>query len=88
MTPRKGVLLPNVSFHHDLNLMGVLSDLEATMIKRFKCGAGIGVIGSWIEQVSYDSGPTAVRFNGFRGRAFGAGPIVTTQSRLERVCST
>src|SRR5262245_48078991 len=44
---------------------GVLSDFELTIIKRFKCGAGIGVIGGGIEQLSDDSGPTADRFHGF-----------------------
>jgi hypothetical protein len=56
---------------------GVLSDLEASVIKRFKCGGGIGVIGGWLEQLNDDSGPTAQRFHGFSGRAFGVGPIVT-----------
>src|SRR5438045_7517388 len=35
---------------------GILSDLEATVIKRFKCGAGIGVIGSWLAEVNDDTG--------------------------------
>jgi hypothetical protein len=61
---------------------GVLSDLEATVIKRFKCGVGIGVIGSWIEQVSDDSGATADQFHGFSGRAFGVGPIITYTRKL------
>ena len=61
---------------------GVLSDLEATIIKRFKGGAGIGVIGGWLEQLSDDSGPTADRFHGFSGRAFGVGPIVTYTTKL------
>jgi hypothetical protein len=61
---------------------GVLSDLELTVIKRFKCGAGVGVIGSWIEQLSDDSGPTADRFNGFSGRAFGVGPIITYTTKV------
>jgi hypothetical protein len=63
---------------------GVLSDLEATVIKRFKCGAGIGVIGSWIEQLSDDSGPTADRFHGFSGRAFGVGPIITYTTKFAK----
>jgi hypothetical protein len=61
---------------------GVLSDLEATAIKRFKCGAGIGVIGGWIEQLSDDTGPTADRFHGFSGRAFGVGPIITYTTKI------
>ena len=61
---------------------GVLSDLEATAIKRFKCGAGVGVIGSWIEQLNDDTGPTADRVHGFSGRAFGVGPIITYSTEL------
>lgn len=61
---------------------GVLSDLEATLIKRFKGGAGIGVIGSWIAEITDDSGPAADRLNGFRGHAFGAGPILTYTTKI------
>ena len=61
---------------------GVLSDLEVTAIKRFKCGAGVGVIGSWIEQLNDDTGPTADRVHGFSGRAFGVGPMVTYSTEV------
>jgi len=61
---------------------GVLSDLEATGIKRFKGGAGIGVIGGWLKQLNDDSGPVADRFHGFSGRAFGVGPIVTYDTKI------
>jgi len=61
---------------------GILSDLEATAIKRFKCDGGIGVIGSWIQQITDDSGTTADRLHGFSGRAFGVGPILTYSKEL------
>jgi hypothetical protein len=61
---------------------GVLSDLEETVIKRFKSDFGIGVIGSWIQQLSDDGGTTADRLNGFVGRAFGVGPIITYSTKL------
>ena len=61
---------------------GILSDLEAAAIKRFKCGAGIGVIGSWIQQLTDDGGTTADRLNGFAGRAFGVGPILTYSTEV------
>ena len=61
---------------------GILSDLEATVIKRWKSGFGFGAIGSWIEQLTDDSGPTADRLNGFSGRAFGVGPIVTYSTKV------
>jgi hypothetical protein len=56
---------------------GILSDLEVLAVKRFKCGAGLGLIGSWIEQLTDDEGTKAEFLNGFRGRAFGVGPILT-----------
>lgn len=56
---------------------GVMSDIEWLLIKRFKSGWGIGIIGSWIDQLEDDSGPTADKLNGFNGRSFGYGPIVT-----------
>jgi len=40
------------------------------------------VIGSWIEQLSDDSGLTADRFHGFSGRAFGVGPIITYTTKV------
>src|SRR5205823_2875364 len=43
---------------------GILSDLEATAIKRFKCGAGFGVIDSWIQQLTDGRGTTADWLNG------------------------
>ena len=61
---------------------GVLSDFEFTVIKRCKSGCGFGVIGSWIQQLTDDSGPTADRLNGFVGQAFGAGPIATYSTEI------
>ena len=61
---------------------GILSDLEATVIKRFKSDVGIGVIGSWIQQLTDDGGTTADRLNGFVGRALGAGPILTYSTKV------
>jgi hypothetical protein len=61
---------------------GILSDLEVLAIKRFKCGLGIGVVGSWIQQVTDDRGATADVLSGFSGRALGIGPIVTYSTKL------
>jgi hypothetical protein len=61
---------------------GILSDLEVLAIKRFKCGLGIGVVGSWIQQVTDDRGATANALNGFNGNALGIGPIVTYSMKL------
>ena len=60
---------------------GILSDLEALAIKRFKNGFGIGFVESWIQQVNDDEGAPVV-LNGFLGRAFGIGPIVTYSTKL------
>jgi hypothetical protein len=61
---------------------GILSDLEATVIKRCKNDFGFGVIGSWIQQLTDDGGPTADRLDGFVGHAFGIGPIVTYSTKV------
>jgi hypothetical protein len=61
---------------------GILSDLEVLAIKRFKNGFGIGFIESWIQQVTDDEGAGADALNGFVGRAFGIGPIVTYSTKL------
>jgi hypothetical protein len=56
---------------------GILSDFELMVIKRFKGPVGVGIVGSWVEQITDDSGKTADALDGFLGRAFGVGPIVT-----------
>jgi len=61
---------------------GIVSDLEVLAIKRFKNGFGIGFIESWIQQVTNDEGRVADALNGFVGRAFGIGPIVTYSTKL------
>lgn len=62
---------------------GILSDLEATAIKRFKGGAGVGIVGSWIQQITDDTGTAAASaLDGFRARAFGLGPIVTYTTEI------
>ncbi|GAA5121294.1 transporter [Luteolibacter yonseiensis] len=61
---------------------GIVSDLEATLIKRLPEGLGIGIIGSWIEQVTDDDGDTADALNGFSGHAFGIGPILTYSKKF------
>jgi hypothetical protein len=63
---------------------GILSDLEALAIKRFKNGFGIGFVESWIQQVTDDGGSAPAVLHGFRGRAFGIGPIVTYSTKIGR----
>lgn len=61
---------------------GILSDMEFMAVKRFNNVFGIGVIFSWIDQFSDDSGTTADRLNGFSGHAFGIGPIITYSTKI------
>jgi hypothetical protein len=61
---------------------GILSDLEVLAIKRFKNGFGIGFVESWIQQITDDGGSVPAGLHGFRGRAFGIGPIVTYSTKL------
>ena len=61
---------------------GVLTDFEFTVIKRFENGFGFGFIGSWIEQWSDDEGGAADALDGFKGKAFGAGPIFTYSTKI------
>lgn len=61
---------------------GIESDLELLGVKRFKNGAGIGAIFSWINQITDDEGPAADRLDGFSGYAVGAGPIITYTTKL------
>jgi hypothetical protein len=61
---------------------GIVSDLEVLAIKRFRNGFGIGFVESWIQQVTDDEGAAADALNGFVGRAFGIGPIVTYSTKL------
>ena len=60
---------------------GILSDLEVLAIKRFKNGFGIGFVENWIHQVNDDEGAPAT-LDGFSGRAFGIGPVVTYSTKL------
>lgn len=61
---------------------GIVSDLEATVIQHLPNGAGVGLVGSWIDQVTDDDGKTADKLDGFSGRAFGIGPIVTYSTKI------
>lgn len=61
---------------------GIVSDLEATVIQHLPHGAGVGLVGSWIEQVTDDDGDTADKLDGFSGRGFGIGPILTYSTKL------
>ena len=64
---------------------GTLVRVDALALKRFGQvgdGWGLGVNVGWIQQVEDDSGPTADRLDGFRGRAFGVGPILSYEKKV------
>jgi hypothetical protein len=61
---------------------GILSDLELMAVKRFKKGAGVGLVGSWIDQLTDDDAALADLLNGFSGHAVGLGPIFTYSSKV------
>jgi len=50
--------------------------------ERFQTRFGIGFVESWIQQITDDGGSVPAGLHGFRGRAFGIGPIVTYSSKL------
>jgi len=60
---------------------GVLSTLDLLAIEKHE-KAGIGAVFGWIEQLTDDSGELAERLDGFQGRSFGIGPILTYSSKL------
>ena len=60
-----------------------LFTLDLMGLKRFNNGWGAGVIVGTVQQLGKDSGPTADRLNGFVGRDWAAGPILTYDTKLE-----
>jgi len=55
---------------------GNLFTLDAMWTHGFGNGWSAGVVGGYIAQTTDDKGQTADSLNGFRGRSFGAGPVV------------
>ncbi|KRG48969.1 hypothetical protein ARC20_17115 [Stenotrophomonas panacihumi] len=51
--------------------------LDSMLVKRTPSGWGFGAVGGWIQQLGDDDGDTADRLNGFKGRSFGLGPVLT-----------
>ena len=54
---------------------GEIFRLDLFLMKRYKSGWGVGLVGGWIEQLSGDEGGLVTEItDGFKGRAFGLGP--------------
>jgi hypothetical protein len=50
--------------------------IDSLLMKRYPSGWGVGAVGGWIYQLEKDTGPTADRLNGFKGRSLALGPMV------------
>ena len=55
---------------------GALAHLDATILKTFSNGIGVGIFGSILYQISDDRGELADKLDGFRGRSFAIGPML------------
>ncbi|WP_313341022.1 transporter [Stenotrophomonas sp.] len=56
---------------------GLVLRTDALLVKRTASGWGFGAAGGWLQQVQDDDGDIADRLNGFKGRSFGLGPVLT-----------
>lgn len=67
---------------------GDIFRLDLLGLKRFGDlggdGLGVGAVFGWIEQTTDDKGRLADRLNGFQGRSFGAGPILSYDKKLSK----
>ena len=57
--------------------------LDLMALKRFDNGAGLGLIVGTVQQIGNDSGPTADKLNGFVGRDWAVGPILTYDTKID-----
>jgi hypothetical protein len=60
---------------------GILSTLDILAVEKYQ-KVGLGVVFGWIEQITDDSGLIADRLDGFQGRSFGIGPIMTASTKM------
>ncbi len=59
-----------------------LFTLDVMALKRFSHGFGAGLIVGTVQQLGNDSGPTADQLNGFVGRDWAIGPILTYDTKI------
>ena len=58
--------------------------LDLLVMKRYKNGWGLGLVGGWIQQLSGDDGGLVTEItDGFKGRAFGLGPALGYTHKTE-----
>lgn len=56
---------------------GLVLRADALLVKRTPGGWGFGAAAGWVQQVQDDDSALADRLNGFKGRSFGVGPVLT-----------
>lgn len=59
-----------------------LMTLDLMGLKKFANGLGVGLVMGTVQQLGRDSGPLADRLNGFIGRDFTLGPILTFDTKI------
>lgn len=59
-----------------------LFTLDLLALKRFGSGFGAGIVVGTVQQLGNDQGPVADRLNGFRGRDWAIGPIMTYDTKI------
>jgi hypothetical protein len=64
-----------------------LLTLDLMALKHWDNGLGAGLVIGTVQQLADDSGPTADALNGFRGRDWAIGPIITYDTKLDSTCS-
>nr|WP_322044951.1 transporter [Paraburkholderia sp. J67] len=59
-----------------------LLTLDVMGLKKFANGVGVGLVMGTVQQLGKDTGPTADKLDGFVGRDFSLGPIVTYDTKI------
>lgn len=59
-----------------------LLTLDVMGLKKFANGVGVGLVMGTVQQLGDDTGPIADRLNGFVGRDFSMGPIITYDTKI------
>lgn len=71
----------NTKNHATQYTSGAMAHIDVTINQSFKNGFGIGITGSWMQQITNDTGTLAKLLHGYKGRALGIGPDLTYSYR-------
>lgn len=66
---------------------GAVFRLDVLAMKRTPSGWGFGAVAGWIEQLEDDTGATADRLGGFKGRSLGIGPAIAFKKTIGKTSS-